>query len=293
MVSCTPNTELQIDPTATLFCFPTATNSAQISKSPSTTQTPDIMPFPRPAASVWVKSVEESATIRSGPGTNFKAIGILSDGEIASVIGKTWNADWLQVSVGNLPGWSSGWIYSQAVKIDGDLDTITCVSTESILCETSIPPENLKTEAAIENIRSITQNPDLNLSFSHIGQSPNAYFRDAIVFKDDQGTEYYVDLATNQVIEFTQIHVSPASSSEKLDFSQLKEKAERIATNNSAIFEGIKESLVYSEGTKDDLRCFFRWEKRNPTGKSLPLLQIGLDQSGTIVSYLNTLDILN
>jgi hypothetical protein len=281
-----------IDPTATLFSFPTATNNAQISKSPSTTKTPDITPFPMPAASVWVKPVEESATIRSGPGTNSKAIGILSDGEIASVIGKTWNADWLQISVGNLPGWSSGWVYSQAVKIDGDLGTITCVSTESILCETDIPPENFKTEAAIENIRFVTQNPNLPLTFSHKSQSPNAYLRDATVFVDDQGVEYYVDVATNQVIEFTQTQVPLLSNKESLDIIQLREIAEGIAAENSAKFTGIKESLVFTEGSKDD-RYFFRWEKQNFTGKFLPLLQIGLDQSGTIVSYLNTLDILD
>ncbi len=291
LVSCVPSVEPQFDPTAMPSSFPTTTIIPEIYKTPSIVKTLEITQSPTPATAVLVKPIDESTKIRSGPGTNFTSIGILISGEVASVIGKTWDGDWLQISVNNLPGWTDGWVYSQAVKIEGDLNTLTCVSTDTIACDAKIPPENLET--AIKNIRFVTRNPDLQVAFKEISREPNADLRDAIVFVDDKSTEYYVDLATNQVIEFTQTQVFPAISSEKLDLYQLREEAERIASESSAQFKGLKESLVYSEGTKDEIRFFFRWEKQKFSGKILPLLQVGLDQSGRIISYLNTLDILN
>lgn len=104
MVGCVPNGELQFDPTQTPSYFPTSMSDSENLKTPSIGKTPEIVQFSMATNPVIVKPIEESVIIRSDPGTNFEAIGILSDGKIASVIGKTWNVDWLQISVSNLPG---------------------------------------------------------------------------------------------------------------------------------------------------------------------------------------------
>jgi len=239
-----------------------------------------------PVISAWLKPIDASVKIHSGPGTDFIAIGILSHSQVANIIGKTRDADWLQISVNGIPGW----VYSQTVEVDGNLETVMCVSTDTTPCDAQIPPGNM--DIAVKNIRFVTGKPDLQVTFREIGREPNADLREAYVFVDEEGTEYWVDLATNQLVEFTQSQITPASSTKIMNLSQLREEAERDAIKYSTQFASIKASLNYSEGTKDNVRYFFRWENDHTTGMSLGLFQVGLDQTGRIVSYLNTLDIL-
>ena len=264
---------------------PTASRLAETALPSATVWPATPIPAPTRVSSVWVKSIDEYTNIRSGPGVVFPIIGTLSNGKVVPVTGKTYDLEWLQISVDGL----SGWVSKNVVNVDGDLGSVTCISADTIPCENQNSTVNY--EIAIENIRFVTQKPDLQVTFMMIGRSANAPMREALVFVDGMGTEYYVDQETNQVIEFTQQQINP-SSSEKKSLTQLREEAENLASKNSTQFASLKDSLIYSEGTKG-VRFFFTWVKRNETGQPVGVIafQVGLDQTGAIVSYLNTLDL--
>jgi hypothetical protein len=268
--------------------FPTATGLVETTLPSATVRPATPIPTPTRVSSIWVKSIDEYTNIRSGPGVNFPIIDTLSNGKVVPVTGKTYDLEWLQISIDGL----SGWVYRNVVSIDGDLGSVACISTDTVACENQNLPVNY--EIAIENIRFVTQKPDLQVTFRDIIQDANAGLREALVFVDGLGTEYYVDQETNQVVEFTQHQLDPSSSLKNKSLSQLREEAENLASKNSTQFASLKDSLIYSEGTKGS-RFFFRWEKRNETGQppvGIIVFQVGLDQAGRIVSYLNTLDVL-
>ncbi len=144
---------------------------------------------------------------------------------------------------------------------------------------------------AMANIKSLTGQPDLQLSFQEVTVDPNANLRKAIVFIDSQGTQYWVDFLTNDVLEFTLTSFPEVDRTQLKDQQELRVIAENFALQHSVIFARLRDELRYEEGNKGDI-YFFRWENRNVKWQTMPpLLQIGVNTNGKIVSYINTLDI--
>jgi hypothetical protein len=161
---------------------PTASRLAETTLPSATVRPATPIPTPTRVSSAWVKSIDEYTNIRSGPGVNFPIIGTLSNGKVVPVTGKTYDLEWLQISVDGL----SGWVYKNVVNVDGDLGPVTCISTDMIPCENQNSTVNY--EIAIENIRFVTQRPDLQVTFRDISQDDNAGLREALVFVDGLGT---------------------------------------------------------------------------------------------------------
>jgi len=264
---------------------PTGSFQMNLTPTSSIAETPGGASLLTPVSPVWVRAADALASIHSGPGAEFPIIGKLSSGITVQVTGKTNDTEWLQIYMDG----SFGWVYSHVVSIDGDLGLVACISTGAGPCANQASAATYDT--AIENIRLITQKPDLQVTFIGIDWEPNANQRKALGFVDGKGTTYFVDQETNQVVEFTQIQLSP-SSSEIKTLSQLREEAETLAEKDSTRFASLKDSLIYSEGTKGP-RYFFSWGRRNTSGAPAGVVafQVGLDQTGAIVSYLNTLDL--
>ncbi len=144
---------------------------------------------------------------------------------------------------------------------------------------------------AMANIRTLTDQPDLQLSFQEVTVDPNANLRKAIIFIDSQGTQYWVDFLTNNVLEYTLVSPPEVDRTQLKDQQELSIIAENFALQNSVMYAMLRDGLRYEEGSKGDI-YFFRWENRNVAWQTMPpLLQIGVNANGEIVSYINTLDI--
>ncbi len=83
--------------------LPTVTPLPEVTTQPAT----DIPPAAA-TPSAMIEAGEGGVNVRSGPGTNFEAIGRLESGEKAAVTGKY--ADWWQIDSGGAPGWVAGWV---------------------------------------------------------------------------------------------------------------------------------------------------------------------------------------
>lgn|GEM_PF-2024884 len=144
---------------------------------------------------------------------------------------------------------------------------------------------------AIAAIRTLTDNPGLQLDYLETSASPNANLRRALVFLDPQGNRYWVDEQTLQVIEFTLEFPATGGGGQAKSLNELRAIAADLARRRSTRFAQLGERLAYEEGQKGE-RYFFRWEDRDAHWQYMPpLLQIGLDAGGRLVSYLNTLDL--
>jgi hypothetical protein len=109
LVSVLPTGGVSVLPTATLL--PTATQLPEATTQPVT----DVPPTAA-APSAMIEAGEGGVNARSGPGTNFEAVGRLEPGEKAAVIGKY--ADWWQIDLGGSPAWVANWVVT-AEGIDG------------------------------------------------------------------------------------------------------------------------------------------------------------------------------
>ena len=106
-------------PTATATDTPaptdTPTPTATATDTPTITPTPTMTPTPAPQVQANGKNVN----VRRGPGTVFSVMGVLRDGQTASVIARG-PKGWLQI---DLDG-KTGWIYSGVVEVIGPIDAL-------------------------------------------------------------------------------------------------------------------------------------------------------------------------
>ncbi|MBN1813576.1 MAG: SH3 domain-containing protein [Anaerolineae bacterium] len=91
--------------------LPTATPLPEATSQPATDVPPTEI-----APSAMIEAGEGGVNVRSGPGTNFEAIGRLEPGEKAAVTGKY--ADWWQIDYSGALGWVAGWVVT-AYDTDG------------------------------------------------------------------------------------------------------------------------------------------------------------------------------
>ena len=235
-------------------------------------------------ANVRPKEDIPAVILRSGPGAFYEQVGELHAGEARTVTGKNSQSDWWQVDFQGEPAW----VFSALVDFDGDPASVPFASGFS---PPLASPPNVDSAQGIANIRLITGQPDLQLTFQGVVPEPNANLRQALSFTGEQGSQFYVDLLSAQVIEFTLTSSSVVGPSQALSLEALRLIAVNIARQHSTYFLLNQAGLSYSEGEKGE-RTFFRWEDR--TGGSLPmppLMQFGLGPDGKILSYLNTLDL--
>ena len=147
-------------------------------------------------------------------------------------------------------------------------------------------------------ICQVTGKPDLILKFQAIQGTANAPGRNAALYTDETGMEYYVDVETARLFEvipnFQTYPKIPAN--EKKSSDELRGIARQFASTNSPRLAELESILFYEEGCKGDI-CFFRWDYRNKnwTGTDWimmpPFLQVGVLADGQIVTYNNTLDL--
>jgi hypothetical protein len=150
----------------------------------------------------------------------------------------------------------------------------------------------------MEMIRQVTGKPDLILKFQAIQGTANAPGRNAALYTDETGMQYYVDIETARLVEVIPNFPSHPNvpANEKKSMDELRGIATQFASKNSPRLAELESVLLYEENCKGDI-CFFRWDYRNRdwTGTDwsmmAPFLQVGVLSDGQIVTYNNTLDL--
>lgn len=82
--------------------------------------TPSSTPPPAPPDGSVIATASNSLNVRTGPGTNYGAIGVFPAGSTAPVIGRNSGNTWLFIDLGGLQGWVAAWL----CVISGDLNTV-------------------------------------------------------------------------------------------------------------------------------------------------------------------------
>jgi hypothetical protein len=66
-------------------------------------------------------ATEEAIRIRSGPGTDYEAIGALAAGACITILGRSQDSSWVYIATADdFTGWVAGWL----LTIDGDLSKV-------------------------------------------------------------------------------------------------------------------------------------------------------------------------
>ena len=153
-------------------------------------------------------------------------------------------------------------------------------------------------EADITLIRQITGKPDLKLSFQSVTNIPNAPWQDAVLYTDEMGIKYYVDIETARLasIEANFPTLPAISATEAKNMDELRGIASQFASTNSPRLAELENVLLYEENCKNDI-CFFRWDYRDKDWSGTdwammpPFLQVGVLTNGQVAMYINTLDL--
>jgi lipoprotein-anchoring transpeptidase ErfK/SrfK len=137
-----------LDPTPTAG-LPAPTDVVTVSlpalKTPAPTPLPptSVQPTPLPpteiaptAAPATVTAGDGSVNVRSGPGTEFSKMGMLSPGEEATVIGR--HGDWWQIDYARESAWVASWVVT-AHNV-ADVPEVPAVPTPVGPSPTKIPP---------------------------------------------------------------------------------------------------------------------------------------------------------
>lgn len=159
---------------------------------------------------------------------------------------------------------------------------------------------NVNKDLNMATIRQVVNNPDLRLTFQTIQGTANAPGRNAALYVDDAGTNYYVDLKTGRLVQIEPNFPSHLNipDNEKKSIEELRAIAEQFALANSPRLPALKSNLLYEEGGKGDF-YFFRWDYRNKDWSGTdwmmmpPFLQVSVLANGDITIYINTLDLID
>jgi hypothetical protein len=270
-----------IKSTGTSFAF--LAPEEEVTKT--STVTPSVTSETKPTyGDVQLKEGVSLVQLHREPSINSEIVAELKAGHVASVTGKNAESDWLQIVVDGI----QAWIFSSLVEFSGNWHKIPIVAGQ---VSRDADQLGFSLDEAITSIKDFTLVPDLQLIFQSIDPLPNANLREAALFIDDQGTEYWVDILSYQVVEFDTISIPQVDHAKRMSLDELKTMAEKFAQRNSGRFVSDRLRLTYDEGTKGEI-YFFRWEAVQNAGQPMPpLLQVGMTVDGQIVSYVNTLDL--
>jgi len=148
---------------------------------------------------------------------------------------------------------------------------------------------------AIYTIRYALELPELPLEFVETTRMLNSPSGDlqVEVYQDSEGRKYSINPEINQVVEIDAraILLSNSPDIQSLSSDELKAKALNYANAVIPDFGTLQSSLVYEEGEKGD-NYFFSWYGEMQSGyMNRPRLQIGMNKSGILFAFYNTLSI--
>jgi hypothetical protein len=82
---------------------------------------------------------EEQINVRSGPHTDYAAIGVLGIGQQVTALGRTPGGDWIKIVFPGAPG-SEAWVYSALVEVQGELPVLEPPPTPTPVTTPTINP---------------------------------------------------------------------------------------------------------------------------------------------------------
>jgi DNA-binding CsgD family transcriptional regulator len=181
-------------------------------------------------------------------------------------------------------------------------DTIArCEIYGQMLEEFRVAPlmSKINQEANIAMIRQVLGKPDSRLSFKTFTPLANAHGRNAAIYTDGTGAKYYVDIETARLVSIEMnLPTHPEIPSDQVkSVDELRLIAEQFAFANSSQLADLQNILLYEGNNKGNI-YFFRWDYRNKDWSSTewkmmpPFLQVGILQNGQIITYINTLDLI-
>ena len=146
---------------------------------------------------------------------------------------------------------------------------------------------------AINDLRSALDLPTVSLEYVEMTtdiNSPNGNLQVAL-YQDAAGRKFFVDPASNQVVEMDARalldKLSPLTVS--LSDENIRARALRFITAAMPGFESLQTRWTYEEGNKGD-NFFFTWTDPGASGKSNPTrAQIAIQRSGLLFAYYNSL----
>ncbi len=124
-------------------------------------------------------TLTEPVNVRSGPGTGFDALGLLSAGAVVSLTGKNDDATWLQINFPGGPG-GKGWVSAAFVETE-DTDELPIVSEAGAVIGTgtatlvpatptaTVVPAPTDEDSLNAPSAAVTLSPATNTSFSYTG----------------------------------------------------------------------------------------------------------------------------
>jgi beta-lactamase class A len=128
-----PTPAPNILPTATLLTAPVAS-----------------LPPPTAAAAV-TGTVLGEVNIRYGPGTNYDRIGVGKEGDVFPITARHTQYSWVQITYPDSPN-GFGWIATDLLQIQGDLNSVPPISNTNLLLPTLPPTPSVVDRAAIGTI---------------------------------------------------------------------------------------------------------------------------------------------
>jgi len=90
-------------------------------------------------AYIQVNGDQDSINVRTGPGTGFPNVGILTTNQRAPALGKSPGGDWIQIVYPGVPD-GVGWIYSYLVTVYGSLPVVELPPTPTPQVTATIDP---------------------------------------------------------------------------------------------------------------------------------------------------------
>jgi hypothetical protein len=82
---------------------------------------------------------EQQINVRSGPHTDYAAIGVMVVGQQVRALGRTPGGDWIKIDFPDAPG-SEAWVYSALVEVQGELPIVEPPPTPTPLTTPTVDP---------------------------------------------------------------------------------------------------------------------------------------------------------
>ncbi len=199
----------------------------------------------------------------------------------------------------------------QNIKITPEVQADPDVSKTQIVVGGKISTTSDQITRGMDGIRNFRKNPATSVFFQDTGWNP--YFekivdpskpemveptKQMMIYQDQDGWQYLVDLASSQIVQ-----MGPASQSSltdptpEMDFTPkyTKKELQTYAVNwlkeRSIDVDSLTKGLEFSVGTKDGNGFFFRWTDNKAKQGEMRFLQVGFTIGGSLLSYVNTLNI--
>jgi hypothetical protein len=146
---------------------------------------------------------------------------------------------------------------------------------------------------AIDAIRTRLDLPKLPLTFVELTTMLNSPSGNLLVnnYQDSAGRKYFVNLETNLVVEIDARAVlsNLPSGAASLSEENITALAQKYISATIPNFKAQQAKWSYETGNKGD-NYFFSWyDDNNPTAFNRPFVQVGLQKSGVLFAYYNTL----